>query len=145
VRPVAAAFVVASLAGCASPCKEAPTVSVYVRDPSTGHCEETTPPDEVDLACGGDLATPPDFPSCSGACEGLAEADCKLETACHLSYVNGGATFSACWDITPQLTLTGGACETLDADTCAQHTDCATELVLDGTTTKGPASCIAVP
>jgi hypothetical protein len=139
------------------PCVPAPTVSVFVRDPATGGCEETTPPDEVADTCGKGIATPAGFPSCDGECEGLGEAACLANALCHPEYKqtlpgpgpgNGGGTgpvFDTCWDITPLHPTSVPDCTAVTAEHCARVTNCGTEIQVESDGTFGEARCIALP
>jgi hypothetical protein len=106
-----------------------------VRDPNTGNC--LAEGGGYDCSCGpcpgygGGAVALPAGPSCYGACEGLDEFACLSTAGCHATFVDdaGAVTpvFWECWDTTPANGIppnTTGACDQLDATSCAFRDDC---------------------
>ena len=114
----------------------------------------------------------PTWAYCNGACDALAEADCRLATECRATYDYGCYTGTGpCSALTPFLgchgvdmtgPVDGGGCVGLDAQDCSRHNDCLALHSLqcneDGCwqqfiecrdeveiTCYGPVSCDALP
>lgn len=110
-----------------------------LRDPGTGQCSTFGYGGGdyyCDDACGpcpvweGDIAPPPDWGSCYGACYGLDEASCFATPGCYGAYLAGYDSpadapqmFLGCWDTAPSGPI-GGSCENLDAYSCSRHDNC---------------------
>jgi hypothetical protein len=106
--------------------------SIEQRDPQTGQCVVTDPGPPCDTQCGpcpetGALQPAVDWADCNGVCDNLNETQCLASTTCHAAYQDTGGptpTFWGCWNLPPSGAITG-ACASLDAQTCSEHTDCA--------------------
>jgi len=96
---------------------------VLLRDPATGVCRlyESN-------ACGGPGAgiASPEYPPCTGACEGLGEQACAAHAGCQTAYVLTGAgrAYEACWEM-GMAWFEAPACDTLDPMQCLGRKDCA--------------------
>ena len=122
-----------------------------IRDPSTGICQaNTTNPCGPCEPCGA-ATIEPDWPACSGICEGLDESDCLSTATCHAEYEQyvgpnqtmTGNQFVSCWDTLPGVQSTGD-CTGLSDWTCADHDNCASLMISDDLGTSF-SSCIAEP
>jgi hypothetical protein len=127
--------VVAAAAGCSDPkvCNYAnagaAVADLQYRDPQSGQCQSFGTP--CDSACGPCPlyagAAMPDWAPCYGACESLTESQCLASASCHTAYSDDptpNPVFLGCWELPPSGAITG-ACDNLDAQTCSEHTDCA--------------------
>ena len=110
-------------------------------DPSTGQCTTIQ---------GWPCSTAfPEWPACSGPCNGLDEPSCLATAQCHAAYIDttggsGSATraYSACWNMIATQPNPNGACAGLDAETCALQHQCAS-LMLIATDVEHFESCFA--
>ena len=108
----------------------APAIAAELyRDPTTGQCQSFGQP--CDPACGqacpaAEALPQPDWATCGGPCDGLAEAQCLATPTCHAAYQDSPTptpTYWGCWGLPPSGPATG-ACTNLDAQTCSEHPDC---------------------
>ncbi|MGE0869660.1 MAG: hypothetical protein AB7P03_13930 [Kofleriaceae bacterium] len=126
----------------------APEAVPQYRDPWTGVCQDLGWRD-CDSRCGpcDDVADQafPDWASCYGPCEGLAEGDCLATTACRAIYDVSGFTpaFFGCWGVAPSGPVEGGNCLALDAYECSRHDDCAAFYYFPAYATLGSAGDVA--
>ena len=128
-------FALAAAAGCSSPkvCDtptgvKAGVADLEYRDPASGQCQSFgTPCDNACGPCPGYAGVMPDWAPCYGACENETEAQCLADANCHAAYSDDPTpqpVFWGCWDLPPSGAITG-ACDGLDAQTCSEHSDCA--------------------
>jgi hypothetical protein len=140
-----AAWLCVLLAACTTQTKPPPPcgaggaliADIEYRDPQTGQCQSFGYP--CDPACGqacpetgtGAVGSQqPDWGMCGGACEGLPEAQCLASASCHAAYQDDPSAlrpvFWGCWELPPSGARTG-SCSGLDAQTCSEHADCASQ------------------
>lgn len=123
-------------------------------DPSTGQCSGYGGGGGGCDPCGGPCAEaealpPPDWASCYSSCSGLSEDSCLNTAGCHADYTVVYApgpgpvdTFWQCVALPSYVTITeGGGCANLDAQSCSEHDDCASDYVQDAAGNSKFASC----
>jgi hypothetical protein len=135
-RMTRVAVVVLALAGCFvhRTCPLYDVAEQQLRNPANGECETFSPDLPCDPDCGPcpyggskvHTEPPPDWGTCFGQCNGLAEMQCLAQAQCHATYQDDSAAspvYWGCWDLPPSGAITG-TCTNLDAQTCSEHTDC---------------------
>lgn len=137
-----------------------------LRDPQTGECEPWGGGGcDGDGGCdccglGADIAAIPDWGSCGGACDALDENTCLATAGCHAEYTGfvcppnadcaalwSGVAFWTCSEVPPSGAIEGGGCWGLDAQTCAEHDDCASayQVPSDTSSTHAFNQCFPEP
>ena len=106
-----------------------------MRNPETGACQSfpinEDPCGVAEPVAAGVLI--PDWPACSGSCEGLDQTTCSTTIGCHGYFSDdncagagcpGGSNFIACGEEGSPAPAAGTDCTTLDAESCANSDWC---------------------
>ena len=105
-----------------------------LRNPETGACQSFPyNEDPCGVAETNSRVATPNWPACSGACEGLDQVTCSTTSGCH-AYFNDGeyddaanpasGSFLACGEVGTPTPVAQTDCTTLDANACANADWC---------------------